>query len=74
MKLRQYITSKKFKEYVLSFVFGAIIGYFALFLIVVIKDFASWKQIIIPSFILGIIISIWKDKFVNIFLEIISWF
>lgn len=62
------------KGYLISVVAGAIIAYFALFFIVVTKDFASWKQIIIPSIFIGVIISIWKDKFVNLFFEIISWF
>jgi hypothetical protein len=72
--LKQYATCKNIKGYFISFVVGSIIGYFALFLIAVVKDFASWNQIIIPSFMIGIIISIWKDKFVKFFLEIISWF
>lgn len=57
-----------------AFLIGTVISYFALFIIAVLKDFASWTQIILPSMFFGVIISVWKDKFVKIFLEILSWF
>ena len=74
MTCKQDVTSNKIKEHIVTFISGAVIAYFVFFLIAVIKDVASWKQIIIPSLMVGIAISVWKDKFVNFFLEIASWF
>lgn len=74
MTCEQEVTGNKIKEHIVSFIVGAVIAYFVFFLIAVIKDVASWKQIIIPSLIVGIPISVWKDKFVNFFLGIASWF
>lgn len=68
------MSENQIEKYMVFFFIGTVISYFALFIIVVLKDFASWKQIILPSMFFGVIISVWKDKFVKIFLEILSWF
>lgn len=65
---------KYLKEHIVSFIVGSLIGFFVFFLIAVIKDSASCFQIIIPSFLVGIAASIWKDKFIDWFLKIASWF
>jgi hypothetical protein len=74
MTSNQYVSNNKIKEHIISFIVGAVIAYIVFLLIAVMKDAASWKQIIIPSLLVGIATSIWKDKFVNIFLEIAKWF
>jgi hypothetical protein len=66
--------SKGTKDHIIDFIIGSFMGYFVFFLIAVIKDFASCGQIIIPSFVVGLIYSIWKDKFLNWFLELAKWF
>ncbi len=74
MTCKEYVSGKKIKEHVISFIAGAIIGYFVFFVAAVIQDVASWKQIMIPSLAVGIAASVWKDKFMNFFLGIASWF
>ncbi len=68
------LNSKRIKEHIIDFIYGSFIGVIVFFVIAVIKDVASCGQLIIPSLVVGLFYSVWKEKFINWFLEIAKWF